>query len=188
MRLRTMRRLFWAILVTLVGLPAALAQSGTITFDGEEYLKKFVGMPPGRDKLVEYVRKSESFEKWTRLIGFRYQQLAVIDNDPVKVAQAMARTIKAANPQAQSKIIVSEDKAEAIIDFLTWPPDRSFMEFDIFRYARSRDGKAVVSIQFAHRFTDQSPAGMEKFRKLRQSWIQKAATYDMAIAHREMAH
>jgi hypothetical protein len=183
-----MRRLLCAILVALVGLPAALAQSATITFDGEAYIKKFVGMPPGRDKLVEYVRRDESFEKWTRLIGFRYQQLPVIDNDPVKVAQAMARTIKAANPQAQSRIIVSQDKAEAIIDFLTWPADASFMEFNVFRYAKSADGKAVVSVQFAHRFTDRSPQGMEKFRKLRQSWIQQAAAYDMAIAQREMAH
>jgi len=182
-----MRRLLWAILAALAVLPAAFAQSATITFDGEAYIKKFVGMPPGRDKLVEYVRRSESFENWTRLIGFRYQPLPQIGNDPVKFAQGMAQSVKTVNPQAQTKIIVSEDKAEAILDFLTWPPNGAFMEFNVFRYARSKDGNGIVSVQFAHRFTDQSPQGMERFKKLRQSWIAQAAAFDMAIAHREVA-
>jgi hypothetical protein len=180
-------RLFGFLLVTIMGLQGVSAQTIPISLDGEHFTKKFVGKPPGGDKLVEYVRESESFQRWTKLIGFRYQQLPRIDNDPMKLAPAMAQFVRAANPQAQTRVLVLKEKGEALIDFLTWPPDASYLEFNIFRYARSLDGNAVVSVQFAHRFTDRSAESVEKFRRLRQAWIDQAAAFDMAIAHGEVA-
>lgn len=182
-----MLRLLGVILLVVVGLHTAGAQTNPITFDGEAFTKKFVGKPPGGDRLVEYVREAESFERWTKLIGFRYQQMPRIDNDPMKIAPAMAQFVKAANPQAQTRVIANKEKGEALIDFLTWPPDGTYLEFNIFRYARSLDGNAVVSVQFAYRFTDRSSESVERFKQLRQSWINQAAAFDMAISHGEMA-
>ena len=49
----------------------------------------------------------------------------------------------------------------------------------MFRYAKSDDGNAVVSIQLAYRFTDVSAEGTQRFIALRESWIRQAAAVDM---------
>ena len=99
-------------------IQGASAQNAPITLDGERFEKQFVGNPPNGDKLLEFVREVETFEKWTKLVGLRYQQLPRIDNDPLKLAQSMALMVKKANPNANSKVIFNEKTSEAIIDFL----------------------------------------------------------------------
>ena len=37
-----------------------------------------------------------------------------------------------------------------IVDFIAWPPDRAFTEFNLFRYGK-RDGGGVVAQQYAIR-------------------------------------
>lgn len=159
------------------------APAAAITLDGELFTKKFVGNPPKGDKLVEFIREGETFDNWTKLVSFRYQQLPNLGNDPTKVAEQMAQTLKTVNPKANSQIIINKQASEAIIDFLTWPPDGKFMEFNVFRYAKSTDENAVVSLQLAYRFTDSSPKGTEQFKKIRASWINQAATFDIMRVH-----
>ena len=182
-----MRRILTLLLLLLLGNPSALAQEFVVSIDGEPFTRRFVGNPPRGDKLVEFVRESESFERWTKLVGFRYQQMPHLENDPVKVALALAQKVKASNPKAQSSAIANKDNTEAIVDFVTWPPDGTFMEFNVFRYVRSEDGNAVVSLQLAHRFTDASAAGIEKFKSFRQSWLKQAAAFEMRHVHRTLA-
>ncbi len=172
-------RRFAQILLLLLFAQYVFAQEAAITLDGEPFTKKFVGSPPNGDRLLEFVRENETFEKWTKLVGYRYQQLPVIGNDPKKVAAGMAQIVKAINPKAQSRVIVNEKIDEAILDFLTWPADQQIIEFNIFRYAKSNDGKAVVSLQLAYRFTDSSPEGIEKFKTVRDAWLKQALAFDM---------
>jgi hypothetical protein len=125
--------------------------------DGEAFTNKFTGRPPNGDKLIEFFRQNETFENWTKLIGFRYQQLPGAGNDPSKVALGMAMLLRAkGNPSAISE---NKNNSEAMIDFITGPQN-GFMEFNIFRYTKSTDGKAVVSLQLAYRFKDTSESNI----------------------------
>lgn len=179
-----MRRLGTLLFLAFFLVQEAIAQNPSIALDGELFTKKFVGNPPNGDKLLEFIREPESFEKWTKLVGVRYQRLASIGNDPKKVAEGMAAVVKASNPNSNSRIIVNESKSEALIDFLTWPASGEYLEFNVFRYAKSKDGGGVVSLQFANRFkSDNSPEAINQFKALRQSWINQAATFDMGIVH-----
>lgn len=178
-----MRRIARVMLLLLFFGQCAVAQESTPILDGEPFTKRFAGNPPNGDKLLEFVREHESFEEWTKLIGYRYQQLPGIENDPRKMAVGMARALKAANPQAQSRVAVNERTNEVLIDFLTWPPDGRFMEFNIFRLARSADGKAVVSLQLAYRFRDTTANGAENLKRVRDAWIRQATAFDMRNAH-----
>ncbi|MFZ2300797.1 MAG: hypothetical protein WAW10_02885 [Gallionella sp.] len=158
------------------------------TFDGETFTKKFVGSPPAGDKLIEFVRESESFENWTKLIGYRYQQLPGLENDPEKAAVAMAQVVKATNPQAQLQIIANKKSNEALISFVTWPPDHKYTEVNVFRYAKSADGKALVSLQVACRLAvDASMEGIAKLWNIRSSWTNMAAEFDMKNVHSALA-
>lgn len=162
----------------------AIAQESLITLDSETFTKQFVGNPPNGDKLLEFIREAETFEKWSKIVGIRYQQLPGVGNDPKRVAQGMAQIVKTTNPNANSRIIVNEQTSEAIIDFLTWPSNGAFLEFNVFRYAKSKDGNGVISLHFANRFTsNSSPEAIEQFKALQKSWIDQAAAFDMGIVH-----
>ena len=172
-------------------LPAPAHAQHAFKVDGEAFTKRFVGHPPHGDMLIEYIRPREGFGAWTKLIGLRAQHLPRIHNDPVTTAKAMAIFVRKTNPKAQMRLITKNDKSEAILDFLTWPPSGRFLEFDVFRYARSRDGHAVVSLQLARRFTDLSRQGQQRFRqqfsKIRASWIKQAAAFDMDAVRASLA-
>ncbi|NWG86644.1 MAG: hypothetical protein HXY26_03885 [Hydrogenophilaceae bacterium] len=155
----------------------AYAEDSAVSFDGQVFLKRFEAAQPNGDKLVEFVRDGEALENWTKLIGFRYQQLPRIDNDAKKAAAAMAQVVKATNPGAPAQVMVN-DQNEAILDFLILSKDAKFMEFNLFKYAKSNDGNAVVSFQFAYRFSPSSISPPE-FSKSRITWINSAASYDM---------
>ncbi len=180
----TQVRLILVLLAVVLAFrtPALLAAEH-VTIDGETFSRKFVGGPPNGEKLIEFVRESESFDKWTRLVGYRYQHFGSVDNDPLKVAQGVAQVVKSSHPEARTSIIANPKSNEALLDFLILSPDKMFMEFNVFRYARSLDGSAVVSLQLAYRFDDVSPEGTERFKKLRASWIEQAAHVDMNLIH-----
>jgi hypothetical protein len=186
-----MRRIAQVLLLLLVFCRIAVAEDvfPTVSVDGEAFTTKFVGKPPNGDKLLEFVRDSESFDKWTKLVGYRYQQLPGLGNDPIKYAAFMGQVVKQANPQANFQVLKSEQTNEAIIDFLTWPMDQKFMELNVFRFWKSKDGKAVVSLQLAYRFDPPKPARTQEsvndferkgkeLRERRQSWIKQAAESD----------
>lgn len=181
-----MPRLFQALLLSIFLTSVTIAAELTPTLDGESFTNQFVGKPPNGDKLLEFVRPTESFSNWTKLVGYRYQQLPALANDPIAYALAMERLVKKTNPQAPVKVIRNEQSSEAIIDFLTWPPDQSYMELNVFRFWKSKDGKAVVSVQLAYKFVAPKPEWsqngaseyqrkLNEVRERRQNWIKQIA-------------
>jgi hypothetical protein len=162
----------------------AAAQSFEVILDGESFTNKFVADPPNGNKLIEFVRSSETFDNWTKLVGFRYQQMPGADNDPSKVAIGMANILKARG--MMSAVTENKKLSEAMIDFIA-STKNGVQEFNVFRYARSNDGKAVVSLQFAYRFTDTSESNIPKILKLRESWIKQAAAFDIRVVHDALA-
>lgn len=183
-----MRRVAQAIFLLLVFTQCVDAQETVFIFDGDSFSKKFVGSPPNGDKLLEFVRESESFESWTKLIGFRYQQLPKLENDPEKAARALAQVVKTTNPQAQVQVMANKQTHEALVNFVTWPPDAKYMEFNVFRYVQSEDGKALVSLQLAYRFkADNSMEGIAKLWNIRTSWTKMAAEFNMKDVHAALA-
>jgi hypothetical protein len=57
-------------------------------------------------------------------------------NDPRAVGIVRALRQNA----AQSAIIQNPKTGEVIVDFVTWPADNAFVEFNIFKYSRGRRG------------------------------------------------
>lgn len=168
----------WAVLCAGVA-----AQGPGIVFDGEAYSQQLRTTPREGDQLIEFVRAGESFEHWTRLVGLRLKHLPELDNDPKLFALALVQAVKQVNPEALTQMAVNEKANEALVDFVSWPADGEYLEFNIYRCVKSRDGKAVVLLNFAYRFIDQSDSGVEHFKKLRSTWIKQAVAFDMNIAH-----
>lgn len=171
-------RILLALLSFVIAAAAAYAQDASVTFDSQVFQKRFEAAQPNGDKVIEFVRDGETVQNWTKLIGYRYQQLPRIENDAKKAAMAMAQVVRASNPSAQVQTMTKDN--EAIVDFITWSPDAKSMEFNVFKYVKSRDGNAVVSFQWAYRFSPSSISPYE-FGKFRGEWLSMAASFDMSL-------
>lgn len=167
---------FIALLFLLLAPHLSYAQPLEIQFDGEPFIQKFSLRLPHDDKLIEFVRNSESLENWSKLVGFRYQKLPGAENDPSKIAIGMAAILKARG--MMSAISKNDKTSEAIIDFITRGKS-DVLEFNVFRYARSKGGDAVISLQLAYRFTDTSEQNVQNIIRLRNSWTKQAVEFDM---------
>jgi len=182
------RRSVFGLLCVLPGA-ALWAKPAAFRFDGEDYIQQFVGAPPSGDRVVEFVRSSENLNNWTRLVGLRFQQMPFLGNDPVAAALQLEQVVLKTNPKARTSVMSNEAKTDATIDFLTWSNDQGAgMEFNVFRYVKSPDGRGLVSLQVAHRFHAGEPQLAEKLRATRMSWVKQVVQHDMgAVTQAVMA-
>jgi hypothetical protein len=196
-RRHLMRRLISLLLLVTTLFQQALAEGLVPTVDGETFAKTSVAKPANGDRLFEFIRDEETFDKWTKLVAYRYQRLPGLRNDPIEYAFAMERVIRQQNPAAPVKVIKNEGSYEAILDFLTWPKDQSYMELNVFRFGKSKDGSAVVSVQLASRFVPPKPTfsqdGVNEYerqvkviRDRRTSWIKHVIEADLQLIEAEL--
>ncbi len=166
-----------AVTVALVAMSAAPASDRTITFDDVTYTRQFIGnMNPGG--LAEYVRPTETVDNWTTLVAVRnFPKL----DDPAAAAERLVKTLKESNPEARSQMLVKEDGSEAMVDFITWPPDGSYAEFNVFRYLKRPGYAGLIAYQFAYRFTDTGPQATARIRQDRQRWVETMSRADFPI-------
>lgn len=160
------------------------AQPFEARLDDEIFIQKHSAKTPKNDKIIEFVKNSESLENWTKLIAYRYQQLPGADNDPSKVALGMASVLRAQG--MMSAVAENKKNSEAMIDFIT-RGSSNVLEFNVFRYMKSKDSNAVISLQFAYRFTDTSEQNVQKILNLRESWTKQAIGFDMKIVEESLA-
>lgn len=157
-----------AALCTFAAPSRAAEAIVSVQFDGESYPSQFASAVPGM-KLVEYVRADETVDNWTKLLAVREWPE---HREPAAAAAELARRLNEANPLARHRLLTKEDGQEALIDFLTWPEDGGYMEFNIFRYVKQPGSAGLVSYQFAYRFSDTSPESMDAFQQQRHHWIE----------------
>ena len=179
MRIHT--RLLAAALLILSGAPQPAPAQDSVVFDGERYVRVHRERQSDGDRMLQFVREAETLENWTRSIAiYRYTRLG---NDPARVALEMRDSVKAANPDAQARLIVDSVTRDAIVDFLTWPADGRYMEFNVMRYAKDTGGNGLVAFRFAHRFRDARKELSKEFNKNRLSWRGQVMEFDLAQIH-----
>ena len=149
----------------------------SIEFDGDTYVEQFEIATP-EIRLMEFVRPNETVENWTKLLAVRnFTQL----DDPGQSAAAVGKTLQQMQPEAKYRLLEKEDGSEAIIDFITWPADASYLEFNIHRYLKKPGLPGLVSYQFAYKFTDTSPESQRKFQELRAKWVDEMSEADWNV-------
>lgn len=137
--------LLWAI-AAFYAAPAQ-AEAPTIAFDGKTYALAFVDETLTQN-INEYILPGETLETWTKMVALHiYHDKA--DMTPEQFVMAFADIIKKMNPDATPNLSRNEKKGEAMIEFLTWPPDRAYAELNIFKF-KKHNGK-LVGFQYASR-------------------------------------
>lgn len=144
-----MRRLALAALLTVAWPALALdtfPTSRALTFDGTRLVEAADGTTRV-ERWREFVPAGETLERWTKLASVREYPT---HTDVKALAGELVRALKRRYPEAPSSILENPTTGEVIVDFIVWPPDRAFTEFDLFRYGK-RDGGGVVAQQYALR-------------------------------------
>ena len=183
-----MRLLSVAALVMSFSVAIA-ADTPSVEFGGERYTLNYedeATLPNGRpgNGLAEFTLSGETVDDWSKLFAFHsYPEMIA---DPVVAVEALGKAVKENNKDANYAIIANEKSGEAIIDFLTWAPESDVMEFNVFKYARSADGRGLVAMQYAQhiKLGDIDVAGM---RALRERSVGSMTATDIAQTQRYFA-
>lgn len=173
-----------AALIFLLAAPAfLLADVPDVEFGGQSYHPgpEYEGDAAGGSgfSAVEFTLDGETVDDWTKL--FAFHDYSGLDAEPAAAAATVRKTVLEQYKDASLAITDVPGRNEAILDFLTYDPERDVMEFDIFKYARAPDGGGLIALQFAQRF----PAAdfdKEAFPALRARLVEEMARTDVAPA------
>lgn len=167
-----MMRAALAAIAMLACLVPARAEP-SLVFGGDQFVPKYAS---GNEKarLIEFVPPDETVENWTQLIGYR----AIFDSrqDAREAAAAIAAAAQARYPG--SKPTVRSKGDEALVDFVAAPPGGEYVEFNVFKYAPGKDGRGIVSFQYARRFRG---VDADDARVLGSRSVGAAAAFDMSL-------
>lgn len=145
--------------------PAAVAKK-SVRFDGQTLLLAFE-QSSDTESLEEFIPEGESLERWAHLAAIRrYENL----HDPAPIVKMMAKRLKEKNPQAPFSIIENPTTGAVVIDFVTWPEDDSFAEFNIFKYSK-RAGGGLVAEQYALRAYEDWQDFLKSLRPVRERLV-----------------
>lgn len=178
MRAGEMRAIGLALALVVIMLTggAAWAADDTVIFAGATFAKKHEARN-GPNAIVEFTSDGESIEAWTRL--FAFHAFTATTDDPVRAARRLGALVKQRNPAAKFSVIKSNTGPEVIIDFLTWPPDDSTLEFNVFKYGPA--AKGLVAAQFARRFK-LGDMSADKVKAMRHEMLEAMAKFDLGQA------
>jgi hypothetical protein len=139
-----------ALIVAGAGLArpveANAQQKESVRFDGRTLVFAWEGENRG-ERIREYIPEGETLDSWTTLASIReYPDL----NDPKAVVTNMLRLLRQNHPGARSAVQENPSTGEVVVDFVMWPPDESFVEFNVWKYRRAEAG-GLVAHQYALR-------------------------------------
>jgi hypothetical protein len=144
----------------------AASEKKSVRFDGQTLLMAFE-QHSADESLEEFIPAGENIERWTHLAAIRqYQNL----HEPGPIVKMMAKRLKEKNPQAPFSIIENPTTGAVIIDFVTWPEDGSFAEFNIFKYSK-RAGGGLVAEQYALRAYEDWQTFLKGLRPVRERLV-----------------
>jgi len=110
--------------------------------------------------LIEYVPENETVENWTYLFAIRKEQFPY---SPIIRVKGFAEHLKRKNPDWGMRVLNNEATGDAMIDFLIWPEDNSYVEFNVWKFMQAED-RRLISYQFARSVSSGNPL-FEQFIK-----------------------
>ncbi len=177
------------MLATLIFVSVSVAHADAIkpsdvvpVINGEVYSK--IARVEGEEGVTsfQYVRPNEEFKGWTGTVIYANYQLDDIGDDPQNVAIRLVQGLQNLNPGAKYQLVGDESGKVVLLDFLSWPPSRNYMELSVYRIQRDKPGEGVYSLQFSTRMpfiTEANEEVTNNLKVLRASLLQQAVQFDM---------
>jgi hypothetical protein len=143
------------------------AATETVEFDGNVLGLASQEEEPGQS-LKEYIPTGETLETWTKLAAIRqYKDF----DDPKLMVGSLVKQLNKQYPESPSSIIENPTTGEVIVDFVVWPPDASFVEFNVFKYSKNPEG-GLISEQYALREYNDAEGFLKGLRPVRERLVE----------------
>ena len=132
--------------------------------------------------VYRYIRDTETFEDWTTSVTYTLYRNPSVGDRPKSVATVIVSSLQNSNPQAKYNLTGNEEGTEVILDFLTWPADKEYMEYDVYRIESGQKGEGVYVLQFSVKFPyveNMSEAQVKELVALRNGMVKQVLQYNM---------
>jgi hypothetical protein len=125
--------------------------------------------------IYDYIPTGETLDHWTHLASIReYHSL-----DNVKqLAENTIEMVKQSYPGAPWQSVDNPNGNETIIDFLVSAPDDSFVEYNVFKYAK-REAGGIVAQQYALRAYGDDKSFLKDLSATRDRLINEMADHGL---------
>jgi len=135
----------------------------SVTFDGKT-LKLAFSKANETQSLKEFIPEGQKLESWEQFAAIH--QFPKLD-DPKAAGVNLVRALKKQNDKAPYDLVENKTTGEVVVDFVTWPDDDKFVEFNVFKYAKRPDGGLVAQQYSVRNYNDQKKF-LENLRPLRE--------------------
>lgn len=142
----------------------------SVRFDGQK-LELAYEAQGDEASIKEFIPQGQQLDNWTALAAIREQSGV---DDPMEAVSNVVRKLKEDSPQSPFKVIQNEKTGEVIVDFVIWPADGSFVEFNVFKYSK-RDSGGIVSQQYALREYKDTEEFLKGLRPVRERLVELMA-------------
>ncbi|MBL9165178.1 MAG: hypothetical protein JNL18_20800 [Planctomycetaceae bacterium] len=141
-----------------------------VTFDGQRLNLAWQNENPELP-IAEFIPEGETLEKWTQLASIRRFPE---QDDAQALAQRTVEGVAEQYPGAPTNLQSDPDGGDAVIEFIVTPPDDSFAEYNLFRYAQDAAG-GVVAEQYALRGYGDRQEFLDELTERRQKLLDEMA-------------
>lgn len=148
----------------------------SVQFDGEDLELASEEAQDGQ-KLREYIPAGETLDSWTKLASIREYQS---DKSPAENVEVFEQVLKEKYPQSPCAITQGSKPDETLIDFVVWPEDGSFVEFNVFKYRRTGE-KGIVAEQYALREYKDTEGFLKGLKPVRERLVKLMADEGLKI-------
>ncbi len=118
----------------------------SVEFDGQTFYLAYDGEDDDAS-IREFLPQGQQLDSWTQIASIRtFEKI----DDPSAFAIASLQQLKRDYPQSPSYLYDNPGAGIVTLDFVVWPADESFVEFNVFRYEKQDNG-GIVAQQYALR-------------------------------------
>ncbi len=147
-----------------------------VSFDGKTLVLAAEGKNPG-ESVKEFIPKGQKLDSWTQLASIReYSKL----NDPKAIAENLVKALKLQNPRAPHQMMQNPKTGAYLVDFITWPRDGAYVEFNIFKYEKKAGG-GMTAHQYALRAYKDQKKFLVDLKTLRKRLVELMAKDGLTV-------
>jgi hypothetical protein len=150
-----------------------------INFDGEKFLFAWEGASKTA-KIKEFLPAGQNLDTWTRFVAINeYPHV----NDPRDFAHNIVHALRKANPKTPAQMQENSKTGEIVLDFVTWPEDLSFVEFNVFKFHKVPGG-GIVGEQYAQRAytADDQKLPLDRLETLKKHVVPLMAEHGLQVS------
>lgn len=177
----------FGLVVLFTSLPPAEAKTPKfaappkyVKFDGVKLNLAWQGEDP-EHPVAEFIPTGETLEKWTHLASIRRFPE---QDDPQGLAKRTIEGVAEQYPGAPTNLQNDPRGSDAVIEFIVSPPDDSFAEYNLFRYAKDPQG-GVVAEQYALRGYGDRQEFLDSLTEQRQRLLDEMAATGLELPKSE---